>query len=319
MTATLPERTRTRNRRAEPRAEPVAKPPRQPRPSRPARAPRPGDETAIAFSTGLTMLSIVCLWVATQLLVLGGLAHDRDQSLLYGEFRTQVASATAPIGPVVPVGDPVATLTISRLGIDEVVVEGTASGDTLAGPGHLRNTVLPGQVGTSVVMGRATTYGGPFGALGDLRAGDVVEVVMAQGAKTFTVLGVRRPGDPLPQPLAAGSARLVLVTAEGGDGRLASLTPDSVLYVDADATEGFPAPSGRPAAVPDPEKPLASDSGAVPLLALDLALLLALTLGVIAARQRWSSVLVWVIASPVAIALSWTTTDVVMRLLPNVI
>ncbi|GEP37763.1 sortase [Nocardioides psychrotolerans] len=321
MTAVLSERTRVRNRRAEPAPKQPKQPkvPREPRAQRPVRAPRPGDETAIAFSTALTMLSIVCLWVAAQLLVLGGLSHDRDQSLLYGEFRTQVASATAPIGPVVPVGDPVATLTIARLGIDEVVVEGTASGDTLAGPGHLRNTVLPGQVGTAVVMGRATTYGGPFGALGELRAGDEIEVVMAQGAKTFTVLGLRRPGDPLPQPLVEGSARLTLVTAEGGGGRFASLAPDSVLYVDADATEGFPAPSGRPAAVPDSEKPLASDSGAVPLLALDLALLLALTLGVIAARQRWSSVLVWVIASPVAIALSWTTTDVVMRLLPNVI
>lgn len=315
MTATLPERTRVRGRRA----EPTVRTPKPPRAPRPARAPRPGDDTAIAFSTGLTMLSIVCLWVATQLLVLGGLSHDRDQSLLYGELRTQIASATAPIGPVVPVGDPVATLTIERLGIDEVVVEGTASGDTLAGPGHLRNTVLPGQVGTSVVMGRATTYGGPFGALVDARAGDVITVSMAQGTASFTVTGIRRPGDPLPQPLAEGGARLTLVTAEGGGGRLAGLTPDSVLYVDADTTEGFPAPSGRPAAVPDTEKPLASDSGAVPLLALDLALLLALTLGVIAARQRWSSVLVWVVASPVAIALSWTTTDVVMRLLPNVI
>jgi sortase A len=46
------------------------------------------------------------------------------------------------------------------------VVEGTASSDLLDGPGHLRSTVLPGQVGTSVVMGRAKTYGAPFGAIG---------------------------------------------------------------------------------------------------------------------------------------------------------
>jgi sortase A len=50
-----------------------------------------------------------------------------------------------------------------------------------------------------------------------------------------------------------------------------------------------------------------------------LALLLALTLGVIAARQRWPAALVWVVAAPLAIALSWATTDVVMRLLPNLI
>lgn len=317
MTATLPDTAVKRESRAQKpvRAKRTPRPPRAPRPARP---PRPADDTAIAISSSLTMLSIVCLWVAAQLLLLGNLSHDRSQALLYDELRTQLAGATAPIGPVVPAGDPVALMTSARIGLDEVIVEGTASGDTLAGPGHLRNTVLPGQVGTSVVMGRATTYGGPFGNLAELGEGEVITVVTAQGTQEFTVLGVRRPGDPLPQPLAEGAARLTLVTAEGG-GRFASLTPDSVLYVDADAEEGFAAPSGRPAVVPDSEKPLATDDGALPLLALNLTLLLALTLGVVAARQRWSTPLVWVVASPVAIALSWATTDVVMRLLPNVI
>ena len=61
------------------------------------------------------------------------------------------------------------------------------------------------------------------------------------------------------------------------------------------------------------------DTGAFPLLALHLALLLAVTYGVVAARQRWSAPLVWVVATPIALALAWATTDVVMRLLPNVI
>ena len=39
------------------------------------------------------------------------------------------------------------------------------------------------------------------------------------------------------------------------------------------------------------------DTGALPLLALYLALLLAVTLGVVAARQRWSTALVWVVAA----------------------
>ena len=50
-----------------------------------------------------------------------------------------------------------------------------------------------------------------------------------------------------------------------------------------------------------------------------LALLLAATLGVVVARQRWSAPLVWIVALPVAVALAWSTTDVVMRLLPNVV
>jgi sortase A len=92
-----------------------------------------------------------------------------------------------------------------------------------------------------------------------------------------------------------------------------------VLYVDADAPKGFLPPSGLPATVPDPEQIMHSDHGAFPLLALHLALLLAATLGVVVARQRWSARLVWIVAAPVAVALAWSTTDVVMRLLPNVV
>ena len=53
------------------------------------------------------------------------------------------------------------------------------------------------------------------------------------------------------------------------------------------------------------------------LLALCLGLLLALTFGVIAARQRFGAALVWVVTTPVVLAVAWLTTDVVMRLLPN--
>ncbi len=59
------------------------------------------------------------------------------------------------------------------------------------------------------------------------------------------------------------------------------------------------------------------DTGALPLLVLCLGLLLALALGMVSARQRWSAVRVWVVASAPAIALAWFTTEVVVRLLPN--
>ena len=322
MTTTLdpvgsatPEPVRTRSRRAR-TARP--KPARRPRPARPAAPPSSSDTVSAVLSSAFTMIAIVCLWVAAQMLFLGSISQNRDQDLLYGRFRTELAGLTAPIGPVVPVGDPVALLTIPSLGVQQVVAEGTASGDLLAGPGHRRDTPLPGQVGTSVVYGRATTYGGPFRDLTQLRPGDKIQVVVAQGKRAFTVSGVRRAGDPLPQPAPEGAARLTLVTAEGS-GRLGAITPDTVVYVDADAAKAFPAPPGRPAAVPDSEKAMASDPGALPLLALCLALLLAVTLGVVVARQRWSTVLVWVVAAPLVIALSWVSTDVVMRLLPNLI
>jgi sortase A len=315
VTATLPDRE----------VRPVSPPatPPAPKPARAAKAPeprlpRPGDDVWTVVSSAGTMVAIVCLWVVGQLLFLSSFAENRSQELLYREFRVSVASATASIGPTTPVGDPVATLRIPRIGVFQVVVEGTASGDTLAGPGHLRKTVLPGQAGTSVVFGRAATYGGPFRDLGKLRPGDDIDVVMAQGEVHFEVVNVRRAGDPYSQPLPAGGARLVLGTAEGS-GPLAALSPGSVLYVDADAPKGYIPPSGLPATVPDPEQIMHSDHGAFPLLALHLALLLAATLGVVVARQRWSAPLVWIVAAPVAVALAWSATDVVMRLLPNVV
>lgn len=306
----------------EPRKRRRPKPPRPPRARKaPPSPPGASDNAAALLSSAFTMIAIVCLWMAAQMLFLGSIEQNRAQDLLYKELRYTLAmppDKAPPVGPVVPVGDPVALLTIPDIGLEQVVVEGTASGDLLAGPGHRRDTPLPGQVGTSVVYGRAATYGAPFGHLTELQAGDQITVVGAQGEKVFTVAGVRHAGDPLPQPLADGAARLTLVTAEGS-GRLGALTPDSVVYVDAEAEEGFPAPAGRPAVVPESEKAMASDEGALPLLALCLALLLAATLGVVAARQRWSTVLVWVVAAPLVIALSWASTDVVMRLLPNLI
>lgn len=330
MTATLPPTTgpapepgsaaadRERTSRRAPRL-----PRRTPRPARVPRTPRPptrGDDVAALVSTTSVMCFLLAGWMVAQMLHLGGLAQERAQEGLYATFRAELAAGTAPIGPVTDVGTPVATLRVPRLGIDQVVVEGTASGDLLDGPGHLRDTVLPGQRGTAAILGRARTYGAPFARIGELGPGDVITTVTAQGETRFRVIGVRRAGDPLPQPRPDDAARLVLVSGEGSGGRLPSLSPGSVVYVDAEAAEAYDTPAGLPTSVPDPEQPMGTESGAVmPLLTLCLGLLLALALGVVAARQRFGTALVWVVATPVVLAVAWLTTDVAMRLLPNLL
>ena len=304
----------TRSRRTDP-AERTPTTPGRPATSR---QPVPGsqDGALAVMSTTATMCFLVAGWMLAQLLFLGGLAQARSQETLYDEFRAELAAGTAPLGPVTPVGTPVALISIPHLGVDQVVVEGTASGDLVAGPGHLRSTVLPGQAGTSAVFGRGATYGAPFARLGELTEGDLVTVVTAQGETRFRVLGVRRAGDPLPQPRPDGAARLVLVSSEGS-GRLPSLSPSSVVYVDAEAKKALPTPPGVPGAVPDPEQAMGTEPAAIPLLTLCLGVLLALILGVTAARQRFPSALVWVVTTPVVLAAAWVTTDVVVRLLPN--
>ena len=312
MTMTAPRPT------AAPPPAPAPVPPRAAAAARPSRPPAKGDDVWSVVSTTSAMCFLVAGWMVAQMLVLGGLAQDRAQDALYAQLRAELASGTAPIGPVTDVGTPVATISIPHIGVEQVVVEGTASGDLLSGPGHLRNTVLPGQLGTSAVFGRARTYGAPFARIGELVEGDRIDVVTAQGETRFRVIGVRRAGDPLPQPRPEDAARLVLVSGESGVSRLPSLSPGNVVYVDAEADEAFDTPAGLPRVVPDPEQAMGTESGAVmPLLTLCLGLLLALAYGVIAARHRFGTALVWVVATPVVIAVAWLTTDVVMRLLPN--
>lgn len=295
-----------------------------PRPAAPparVRVPRaPSDDPWAVLSTTSLMVCLVAGWMLLQLLHLGGISHDRAQDELYQRLRGELASGTAPLGPVTEVGAPVALLSVPHLGLSEVVVEGTASGDLLAGPGHLRNTVLPGQEGTSAIFGRASTYGAPFARIGELVEGERITVTTAQGVTTFRVIGVRRAGDPLPQPRPDGAARLVLVSAESSGSRLPSLSPDRVVYVDAEAKKSVPTPAGLPRVVPDAEQAMGTEAGAaLPLLTLCLGLLLALTLGVVAARQRFGAGLVWVVTTPLVIAAAWLTTDVAMRLLPNLL
>ena len=156
----------------------LRRPRRVPAGRRTARPIRPGEpaETLYLFSSACTIVALICLWMLLQMIVLGRFSEARAQHLLYTEYRTELATETAPTGaldydgkPVVA-GSPVALLSIPAIGLhDVVVVDGTASGDLLDGPGHLRTTPLPGNVGTSLVMGRSTTYGAPFGEITSLR------------------------------------------------------------------------------------------------------------------------------------------------------
>jgi sortase A len=292
--------------------------------SRQVRPIRPGEtgETIYLISSACTIVVLVCLWMLLQLLVLGRLSEARAQHLLYAQYRTELATETAPSGaldfddkPVVE-GGPVALLSIPALGLSDVVVDGTASGDLLDGPGHLRTTPLPGNVGTSWVLGRRTTYGAPFAGISTLHPGDEIDVLGAQGAVRYTVKDVRRAGDPIPAvPTGKSAGRLTLATADSS-GFLSVLRPKDVVYVDADTQRAHPSGQVYPS-IPVAERVMQHDPSALPVLVLLLAFLAGLVLAVSVARRHVRAALVWLVAAPVAIALAWAVTDQVTRLLPN--
>jgi sortase A len=285
---------------------------------RPAPAVPVPDELSI-ISTSMTVLAVLCAWLIVQLLVLGGLEHDRAQDRLYGEFREQLAAATAPVGGIIEPGAPVALLSVPGLKWDQVVIEGTSSGLLLDGPGHRRDTVLPGQAGVSIVYGKASTFGKPFKAMLNGASGQKMTVTTGQGELSYTIGAVRRAGDPLPAAPPAGGSRITMVTAEG-DGRLGSLAPNQVVYIDATLDTGaFVAPPGRLNAIGPAETAMASDTSVMPALALSLGVLAAATVGVMVARRRFGTTRTWLIGAPVVLALAWLTVDLTTYLLPNLL
>jgi sortase A len=84
-------------------------------------------------------------------------------------------------------GDPVGKLSIDRIGLSSVIVEGTDAGDLRTGPGHYPGTPLPGQRGTVGIAGHRTTYGAPFRKLDKVRPNDEIVVVMPYGRFTYRV------------------------------------------------------------------------------------------------------------------------------------
>ncbi|MEV6199326.1 class E sortase [Streptomyces sp. NPDC051771] len=283
-------------------------------------APRAGLALAGA---ALCVLAALLIGFAANLTVVGHLQHARDQATAYDELREQLALGTAPVGqttydgrPVAP-GDPVALLRIPVLGLREVVAEGTTSEVLMSGPGHRRDTPLPGQAGTAVLMGRQWGYGSPFNDLHRLPSGARVEVTTGQGEAVYEVVGVRRPGDPTRPAPGAGEGRLTLVTADG-----AAYTPENHLFVDAklvsDVQPSPPRPL-RPGWITDAEKSLAGDPAAWPKIFLGAQALFLAAVLTVAARRRWGSRQTWIAATPVLIALGVLVSGELTRLLPNLL
>lgn len=232
----------------------------------------------------LLALSALTLGLVLNIVVGGPLVHRAAQARAYDQLRNEIALGTAPLRPTVdgrplPLGTPIALLEIPSIGVKEVVGEGTTGPVLMAGPGHLRSTVFPGEAGTSIVLGRAATYGAPFSRLHDLRNGARIVVVTQAGTSTFHVVDLRRAGDIEPH-LGPGRARLTLATATGP-----SLAPSGVLWVDAEEL-GRPYAAAAPAvkAVPGDERPLGIDTSSWSEFALWSLLLLVVLL---AGRWTW--------------------------------
>jgi sortase A len=293
--------------------------------------PRSSDSAVRSVGIALTLLAVVVLGFVGYLYFLSGVQEARAQTTLYARLRGELAGAVAPTGAAIPghpaspaslaavPGDPVAVLDIPSIGIANlVIVEGTSPENLTLGPGHLRDTPLPGQAGISVVFGRRATFGAPFGRLPLLKLGAVITTTTSQGEARYQVIHVSDssksvPFDQLPN-------QLLLVTADS------KLAPAH--YIEVEATFIGPVVAGTAASTPFPqsgylpqvsaaEAALGRDSYAlIPAMAWAIALAAVALLGSYLAA-RWARWPAWIVTIPVLLAIIWNLYQALSALLPN--
>lgn len=268
----------------------------------------------------MVVLAMLLLALLLEVSAVGSVRHARAQAAAYDDFRYQLANGTGPVGQtdqaghLLALGTPVALVQAPAIGLDEVVFEGTTSSVLADGPGHRRDTVLPGQTGVAIVVGRRAGYGGPFAHLADLRSGDAITVTTGQGVHEYRVDGVRNAGDVTP-PVDAETARLTLATATGRP-----YLPTEVVRVDATlVSEPVPAKApvlGAASLLPSEAFMAGDPSTALPLYLWAQALLLSGVCLVLLRRWwgRWQS---WVVAVPVLTLCSLGVAHQFAMLLPN--
>jgi LPXTG-site transpeptidase (sortase) family protein len=278
---------------------------------------------ASIIGRSLTVLGAFAIVFLVQLVLVSHVSQSSAQFKALETFRYELANGTAPVGQVdaegklLNEGTPVAIIKIEKLGLQQVVLEGTNSKVTLSGPGHRRDTVLPGQAGISVIYGRQAAYGAPFANVQSLKAGDKITAITGQGESTYTVTQIRKAGDEATNALGDSKGRLTLVTAGG-----TPYLPSEVVRVEATlASEAFATPNRVivNGAIPSAEKTLGSNLDALTPLIYLTQLLIVILIFVFWLVKRWGKVQGWLAGAPVLIWLGSIWSELVIQLLPNLI
>jgi sortase A len=251
--------------------------------------------------TGLVALFGLFLFVGS------GLGAHRDQDVMYTELKEQLALATVPVNGAIPTGTPIGIVEVPRLGLEQVFVEGSASEQTIKGPGLRHDTVLPGQAGASVLVGRRATFGAAFADLDQVKVGDKITVTTGQGQFTY-VVDLVRTSDAAAVQIEQVPSR---VTSDP------AITPTRSLQVSAQL-DGDPLPATTRQGTLADDLPGEGSSGRqVSLLLWAQALLIATGFTTWTALSKPGRRGLWIGAVPVLLALLWQVFENLAVLLPN--
>lgn len=102
-----------------------------------------------------------------------------------------IAPTIAPTRDLVPeIGGPIGELSIPKLHVKKVFIQGISLDQLDQAPGHYPSTPFPGQAGNAAIAGHRTTYGAPFHNVDRLDPGDDIIITTQQGRFTYKVTKV---------------------------------------------------------------------------------------------------------------------------------
>jgi sortase A len=88
----------------------------------------------------------------------------------------------------IKLGSPFARITIPKIKVDDIVVEGVDQEQLALGPGHMEETAWPGEYGNMVVSGHRVTHSRPFFRLDELKVGDSIVIYTKSQEFTYHVI-----------------------------------------------------------------------------------------------------------------------------------
>jgi len=95
------------------------------------------------------------------------------QRHLQGEWQKQMATAATPGLPPLSEAEMLTRVSIPRINLDAIVVEGATPKQLAIGPAHIAETAYPGDTGNAVITGHRDTF---FRHIYELEKGDAVFV-----------------------------------------------------------------------------------------------------------------------------------------------
>lgn len=169
-----------------------------------------------ALALALTIAGVIVLGFVAERYTVGWYRRDRARQQWEAmRARADVVAArgaaTVDRAPWTVAGAPVARLVISRIDLDEVVVEGVGDEELDAAPGHLPGSALPGEPGNAVVSAHRDRH---FDRLDEVAVGDTVETesMVGAGRQRWLIVSRRVIGRRSPALFQTRTATLTLTT-----------------------------------------------------------------------------------------------------------